>query len=138
MKKLLISLIALAVSQTALSVDNTVFSCFSTTGKHLAITRNGNFYEYSFGKAGKPELVFKNTRKEVFDRSPLFQFKGEYKSVEMVMKNGKYHYTVYVVMNDSIDIVSSGVTVYDPNGKDIADVQCSKQREILMNWDFDQ
>ncbi len=45
-----------------------IFSC-TTEGKLLEITRHGGEYQYLFGSRSKPELVFRNGRRQVYDQS---------------------------------------------------------------------
>lgn len=55
MKKFLFSLLAIACSQAALA--ETVFSCKAKSGKIAKLEKVGSSYQYSFGKANKPEIV---------------------------------------------------------------------------------
>ncbi|WP_410677870.1 hypothetical protein [Avibacterium paragallinarum] len=90
MKKYLgLFLLAGLCSSPLLAEDHIVFSCFTAKDKQIALIESEGYYEYSFGKLGKPELVFKP--------KIVLRHKNQYKS---------YHY-VFCCLN----LVTKMVTI---------------------------
>ncbi|WP_156503554.1 MULTISPECIES: hypothetical protein [Eikenella] len=94
----------------------TIFSCTTTNGKQLTVQRQGADYVYSFGRKGRPELVFRNSKRNVVARSitssmPAAIGIGGFWS-EMNMINRGYEYSVFWrVNNDDEHTITQGVEV---------------------------
>ncbi|UXN34985.1 hypothetical protein N8E86_01785 [Avibacterium paragallinarum] len=127
MKKYLgLFLLAGLCSSPLLAEDYIVFSCFTAKGKQIALIESEGYYEYSFGKPGKPELVFKNKIVDVEARSEKWNGVGSYWEAYN-LKNGQYYYVVYKSENRVSDEheFSGGVTV-SKGDKEIATVSCER------------
>ena len=96
----------------------TLFSCTTTNGKQLTVQRQGADYIYSFGRKGRPELVFRNSKWKVFIRShnvngnsPYAKAPGDIRQ-EMNMINRGYQYNVFFRMSqDKEHTVTQGVEI---------------------------
>ena len=92
-----LSLVLLNLTAYAKPPLKTIYSCTTTNGKQLAVYRQGNNYIYSFGRKGhKPELPFKNPRKNVLAKS-ISSEKSDRGGVwwEMPMTNRAYEYIIF-------------------------------------------
>ena len=96
----------------------TIYSCTTTNGKQLTVQRQGADYIYSFGRKGRPELVFRNSKWKVFIRShnvngnsPYAKAPGDIRQ-EMNMINRGYQYNVFFRMSqDKEHTVTQGVEI---------------------------
>ncbi|MGX2950988.1 hypothetical protein [Ursidibacter arcticus] len=114
-------------TNTVIANDTIVFSCFAKNGKQIAILESNGYYEYSFGKPGKPELVFKNSIKEVEKRSEKWNGVGAWYWEEYNLKNGEFYYTVYSAVNRMTEEheQEGSVTVFKGN-KELARIVCDR------------
>ena len=77
----------------------TLFSC-TTNGKQLTMQRQGADYVYSFGRKGRPELVFRNSKRQVVSQSYTsakpseFGIGGLWREINMI--NRGYQYNVFL------------------------------------------
>ena len=74
MKKILLAILTASIGATVHAKTppplRTIFLCTTTNGKQLSVYRQGKDYIYSFGRKGqKPELTFRNSRKDVIKES---------------------------------------------------------------------
>ncbi len=122
-----ISLITLIFSSFSLAQDSIVFSCFTAKGKHIAVVESDGYYEYSFGKPGKPELFFKNKIVDVEERSDHWNGVGAWEWVQYNLKNGEYYYLVNQATNRMTEEheMEGSVTVYKGN-KELATINCDR------------
>jgi hypothetical protein len=125
MKKIIIAALAIFATQNVSA--NIVFSCFTKNDKLIAIREVGNKYEYSFGKPGKPELVFRNTIKEVEDRSEHWNGVGWTYWEQYNMKNGQYIYSILkTVDRNPDDPYPKGELTVTRNGKLVTTILCAR------------
>ena len=94
----------------------TLFSCTTTNGKQLTVQRQGADYIYSFGRKGRPELVFRNSKRQVVSRSynssmPAARgISGMWSNIIMI--NRGYQYNIFFeVLKDEENTVKQGVEV---------------------------
>ena len=95
----------------------TIYSCTTTNGKQLTVQRQGADYIYSFGRKGRPELVFRNSKWKVFIRShnvngtsPYAKAPGDIRQ-EMNMINRGYQYNIFFRVSSEERTVKQGVEV---------------------------
>ena len=75
----------------------TLFSCTTTNGKQLTVQRQGADYVYSFGRKGRPELVFRNPKRDVVARSMTTRMSGVGGfGSEMNMIHRGYEYSIFL------------------------------------------
>ncbi len=96
MKKTAIALLATWLAQAAWAQsapEQTVFSCFTQTGKQLALTHANRHYTYSFGLPDKPDLVFSNSARQVEQHDKTYQknFEGQ---LSIALQNGNHTYVI--------------------------------------------
>lgn len=93
MKKLALVLLFGLMAQTASA--QTFWSCQTKNGKQLSLSKVGSYYEYQFGKIGKPELSFKNSIADVMSREETYSATGTgYFNLQFEMVNGKHTYGI--------------------------------------------
>lgn len=124
MKKVLFSIIAVALSQTAFA-DQTVFSCFMNNGKHLSVQQVGSDLRYSYGKPGKPEMVFVN-KINMVERDCGTQ------ACNLTMENKGVEYWVWGNFRGD---AAGGVEV-SKKGKTLASTHCDSHREIYIDGNY--
>lgn len=137
MKQLLLLMILLMGSTATFAQGRTVFLCTSASGKQIVVSQIGNSYQYQFGRPGRPELVFRNSVREVDSRYEDRTGQGSYNSSGLMLKNGSYYYYVYTATHRMTLAEESGVIVTQGRGsreKYITTVVCSQQRPIYINW----
>ena len=94
----------------------TLFSCTTTNGKQLTVQRQGADYVYSFGRKGHPELVFRNSKRQVVSQSytsamPAAKGTSGF-GREMNMIHRGYKYIVFWRVNrDEESTITQGVVV---------------------------
>lgn len=121
MKKRILTTILAAVIAQPVMANNTIFSCFMNNGKHLSVEKVGGNYRYSYGKPGKPEMVFTNRASDVEDtRSSGTQ------AINITMVNKGVEYFIWSNFRGE---VGAGVEV-SKNGKTLANTHCNPNREI--------
>ena len=123
----------------------TIFSCTTTNGKQLTVQRQGADYIYSFGRKGSPELVFRNSKRQVVSQSSTSEMpaaqglSGMWSNIIMI--NQGYEYNIFfVVLKDEENTVKRGVEVsklsrindltYRPRI-----ILCNKRYPIISNPD---
>ena len=94
----------------------TLFSCTTTNGKQLTVQRQGADYVYSFGRKGRPELVFRNSKRQVVSQSYTsakpseFGIGGLWREINMI--NRGYQYNVFFRMSQNKEhTVTQGVEI---------------------------
>ncbi len=126
-----------------------IFSCTTTEGKLLEITRHGTEYQYLFGSRSKPELVFRNSRRQVLAQSEKWAGIGRISWAGMTLKNYSYYYFVHYAFDlkngtDSSTDPGGGVIVskdkeiglfYLKESNSLASIRCSKRHPIIENWE---
>ncbi|KAE9535527.1 hypothetical protein [Ursidibacter arcticus] len=121
MKKLaLITVLLTATTQTTMA-NSTIFSCFMKNGKHLSIEKVGSNYQYSYGKPGKPEMVFTNRISDVENTRD-----SGTQAMNITMFNKGVEYFIW---NNFVREAGGGVSV-SKNGKELANTYCDPNREI--------
>lgn len=129
MKKFLFSLLAIACSQAALA--ETVFSCKVKSGKVAKLEKVGSSYQYSFGKANKPEIVVKNSAKQVLSNRLTGNVMYAYsEDVSAAIVNGQHTYLLHSYFSGRNG--GSANVVVLKNGKRLAKLSC-----VYWNDDFD-
>ena len=100
-------------SAYAKSPVKTIFSCTTTNGKQLTVQRQGADYVYSFGRKGRPELVFRNPKRDVVARSMTTRMSGVGGfGSEMNMIHRGYEYSIFFrVANDEEHTITQGVEI---------------------------
>ena len=141
MKKTLFIVVAVLITSAAYAKTplKIIHSCTTTTGKQLAIYRQGNDYIYSFGRKGrKPELTFRNLKKDVLARSGNSTKNGTSGMWgEMLMENKGYEYNVFWRVNqDRSHTLSYGVEVSKISEKNnldyhVREIFCDKRYPII-------
>ena len=114
------------------SDDRVVFSCVTKKAKLIEVCDLDQQLSYSFGPAGKPELVLRVPRSQASTR----QWEGIGRSISysVDIPNGKTTYSVFWAadrMDENADI-SAGVEVII-NGKSAATVSCNPKKDIVQN-----
>ena len=103
-------------SAYAKSPIKTIFSCTTTNGKQLTVQRQGADYVYSFGRKGRPELVFRNSKRQVVSQSytsemPAAQGTSGMWSIMNMIHRG-YEYSIFFrVANDEEHTITQGVEI---------------------------
>ena len=103
-------------SAYAKSPIKTIFSCTTTNGKQLTVQRQGADYIYSFGRKGRPELVFRNSKRQVVSQSytsemPAAQGTSGMWSIMNMIHRG-YEYSIFFrVANDEEHTITQGVEI---------------------------
>ena len=143
MKKTLLIVVAVLITSAAYAKTplKIIHSCTTTTGKQLAVYRQGNDYIYSFGRKGrKPELTFRNPKKDVLTRSGNSTKNGTAGMWgEMSMENKGYEYNVFWRVNqDRVHTLSYGVEVSKISEKNnlnysAPEIFCDKRYPIIRN-----
>ena len=94
----------------------TIYSCTTTNGKQLTVQRQGADYIYSFGRKGRPELVFRNSKRQVVSQSYTsakpseFGIGGLWREINMI--NRGYQYNVFFRMSQNKEhTVTQGVEI---------------------------
>ncbi|MFP5393596.1 MAG: hypothetical protein ACLGI6_18945 [Gammaproteobacteria bacterium] len=111
------------------AVAKPVFSCTSTTGQLVEISKNANNeFVYFFGRKGKPELTFKLPRKAVnIDLGTGF---GRYRSYTLVMPTRDATFLIYYNRDSiSTDAPEAGIDV-SIGHKVVRRVNCAKDKPI--------
>ncbi|MBI0098324.1 MULTISPECIES: hypothetical protein [unclassified Snodgrassella] len=79
------------ISVSGFAANHLIFSCTNNQGKKVEVKEIGQNIQYSFGRPGNPELVFKNSKtqvaKQTKENPPL-----NYHEQWIVLKNGEYIY----------------------------------------------
>ena len=137
MKKVLVSTVVWACLTGAAmaacpSDGRVVFSCVTKKAKLIEVCDLDQQLSYSFGPAGKPELVLRVPRAQASTR----QWEGIGRSISysVDIPNGKTTYSVFWAadrMDENADI-SAGVEVII-NGKSAATVSCNPKKDIVQN-----
>ena len=103
-------------SAYAKSPIKTIFSCTTTNGKQLTVQRQGADYVYSFGRKGRPELVFRNSKRQVVSQSYTsakpseFGIGGLWREINMI--NQGYQYNIFFRMSQNKEhTVTQGVEI---------------------------
>ena len=141
MKKTLPVILSAFVGMTAyakapLPPDRTIFSC-TIKGKQLTIHRHGSDYIYSFGRKGrKPELTFRNPRKEVAARSSnSTKSHNSHMWGEKRMKNGNYEYSIVWFVDSELDVGHRLEISREDQYLD--EVDCDKRYPVISNTDWE-
>lgn len=122
MKKIFLIIFLFSVG-TASAADTTIFSCFMKNGKHLAVTDEGSSLRYSYGRAGKPEMVFSNSKSSIEKHCGT-------QACNITMTNKDVEYFIWHNFRGED---GAGVEV-TKNGKSLATTHCSTEREIISNF----
>ena len=127
-------------SAYAKSPVKTIFSCTTTNGKQLTVQRQGADYVYSFGRKGRPELVFRNPKRDVVARSMTTRMSGVGGfGSEMNMIHRGYEYSIFFrVANDEEHTIKRGVEITKMSRmNDLTYVSpvilCNKRYPIISN-----
>lgn len=67
MRKIIVAVLVSALSVSGFAANRVIFSCTNKQGKKVEVKEIGENIQYSFGRPGNPELVFKkfqNTSRE--------------------------------------------------------------------------
>ena len=121
----------------------TLFSCTTTNGKQLTVQRQGADYIYSFGRKGRPELVFRNSKRQVVSQSytsemPAAQGTSGMWSIMNMIHRG-YEYSIFFrVANDEEHTIKRGVEITKMSRmNDLTYVSpvilCNKRYPIISN-----
>ena len=116
------------------SAKATVFSCTTAKAKVIEVCDLGKNIGYSFGPAGKPELVLQVPRAQASTRQ--WEGIGRTISYTVDVPNGKTVYSVFWAadrMSDDHEI-SAGVEVII-NGKTAATVACDPKKKIVQGME---
>ena len=118
----------------------TLFSCTTTNGKQLTVQRQGADYVYSFGRKGRPELAFRNPKRDVVARSMTTRMSGVGGfGSEMNMIHRGYEYSIFFrVANDEEHTIKRGVEITKMSRmNDLTYVSpvilCNKRYPIISN-----
>lgn len=126
MKKLALVLLLGLMAQTASA--QTFWSCQTKNGKHLSLSKIGSYYEYQFGKIGKPELSFRNKIIDVMSREETFYAIGTgYFNLQVEMVNGNHTYIINRSEERGTGAMEAGVDVFR-NGKKLVSVMCNPNK----------
>lgn len=111
--------------------SKTLFFCNTQKGKQITVCDSGKTIDYSFGKAGKPELSVKAPR----DQASTFQWAGVGSSISysVDIPNSKTVYNVYwsADRNDEKHGIDAGVNVFI-NKELKTTVKCS-EKGLIQN-----
>lgn len=130
MKKPIFIMLAFIVLASNAYADTVLFACTANKGKVINVLTSGNNYQYSYGIAGKPELVIKAVKNKVI-YTP-WRGAGSFMSDSITFKNGQYSYEVFAGVDRNTHEQSAGVHVYR-NGKYVNSVNCTNKTEIINN-----
>ena len=126
--------IALTASLAANAASDVVFSCKVKGGKQIKITKVGVDYQYSFGLPNDPELIFRNTKKQVVKQSPVWNGQGSHIWTGMLMVNGKYNYHVIKSTDRRTEEHEASAEVVVSRGeKYLSSTLCIA--DVFVNWD---
>ena len=135
MKKTAIALLATWLAQAAWAQSapkQTVFSCSTQTGKQLALTHANRHYTYSFGLPDKPDLVFRNSARQVEQHDKTYQknFEGQ---LSIALQNGNHTYVIDGKdMNNNVLKPAYGVQVLK-NGRMLTDIPCHRRSKAHVD-----
>ena len=94
----------------------TIYSCTTINGKQLTVQRQGADYVYSFGHKGRPELVFRNSKRQVVSQSYTsakpseFGIGGLWREINLI--NRGYQYNIFFRMSQNKEhTVTQGVEI---------------------------
>ena len=65
MRKIIVAVLVSALSVSGFAANRVIFSCTNKQGKKVEVKEIGENIQYSFGRPGNPELVFKNSKTQV-------------------------------------------------------------------------
>ena len=139
-KKIIVAVLVSTLSVSVFAANHLIFSCTNKQGKKVEVREIGQNIQYSFGRPGNPELVFKNSKtqvaKQTKENPPL-----NYHEQWIVLKNGEYIYMprTYIGNPDKNGKIATeaGVSV-KRNDKEISSIICDKRKkDLYINFDED-
>ncbi|KES13163.1 hypothetical protein SASC598P14_007090 [Snodgrassella alvi SCGC AB-598-P14] len=139
-KKIIVAVLVSTISVSGFAANHLIFSCTNNQGKKVEVKEIGKNIQYSFGRPGNPELVFKNSKtqvaKQTKENPPL-----NYHEQWIVLKNGEYIYMprTYIGNPDKNGKIATeaGVSV-KRNDKEISSIICDKRKkDLYINFDED-
>lgn len=92
MRKIIVAVLVSALSVSGFAANRVIFSCTNKQGKKVEVKEIGENIQYSFGRPGNPELVFKNSKTQVAKQLQEY-LPNYYYEQWLVLKNGEYIYT---------------------------------------------
>lgn len=63
--KIITAVLISTLSVSGFAANHVIFSCTNKQGKKVEVKEIGQNIQYSFGRPGNPELVFKNSKTQV-------------------------------------------------------------------------
>ena len=128
------------ISVSGFAANHLIFSCTNNQGKKVEVKEIGKNIQYSFGRPGNPELVFKNSKtqvaKQTKENPPL-----NYHEQWIVLKNGEYIYMprTYIGNPDKNGKIATEASVsVKRNDKEISSIICDKRKkDLYINFDED-
>ena len=125
MKRTLILIFSGMIGTAGIAQAGSVFSCKTDNNKYIEVEKiNPNLYEYSFSSMGKKEIVIRNGKSDLLERSDRWQGIGRGRWATMKFQNGEFMYTVWTGFDSVTHTESSGVVV-ERRGKEVARVGCT-------------
>lgn len=139
-KKIIVAVLVSTISVSGFAANHLIFSCTNKQGKKVEVREIGQNIQYSFGRPGNPELVFKNSKTQVAKQTkenPPLNYHAEW----IVLKNGEYTYIprTYTGNPDKNGEFATEAGVWvNRNDKEISSIICDKRKkDLYVNFDKD-
>lgn len=139
-KKIIVAVLVSTISVSGFAANHLIFSCTNNQGKKVEVREIGQNIQYSFGRPGNPELVFKNSKTQVAKQTkenPPLNYHAEW----IVLKNGEYTYIprTYTGNPDKNGEFATEAGVWvNRNDKEISSIICDKRKkDLYVNFDKD-
>ena len=135
MRKIIVAVLVSALSVSGFAANRVIFSCTNKQGKKVEVKEIGENIQYSFGRPGNPELVFKNSNTQ-FSKHLHEYLPNYYYEQWLVLKNGEYIYIPGTFTNGKI--TNEGGVWVQQNDKTISSIICDKKKkDLYINFDGD-
>lgn len=134
-KKIIAAVLVSTLSVSGFAANRVVFSCTNKQGKKVEVREIGQNIQYSFGRPGHPELVFRNSKTQAAEQANKY-LPNYYYEEWLVLKNGEYLYIPGTFTNGKI--TNEGGVWVQRDDKTISSIICDKKKkDLYINFDGD-
>ena len=132
MRKIIVAVLVSALSVSGFAANRVIFSCTNKQGKKVEVKEIGENIQYSFGRPGNPELVFKNSKIQVAKQLQEY-LPNYYYEQWLVLKNGEYIYIPGTFTNGKI--TNEGGVWVQQDDKTISSIICdNKEKRFIYKF----
>ena len=141
-KKIIAAVLVSTLSVSVFAANHLIFSCTNNQGKKVEVKEIGQNIQYSFGRPGNPELVFKNSKTQALQLTKDYGAIGQGARF-IVLQNGSFSYIPYARLVNKYEKYEKGehseygVRV-KKNGSPVSEIKCNIRKQFpIINIDDD-